>query len=101
MTTVGYGDLAPQSGLGRLLTTFMMLVGWGTLAVPTGIVTTEIALHHRSASGGLGGVLPGIGPAHRTCPSCGEPHHVESAQFCHKCGASMADMAGQETTISQ
>ena len=41
MTTVGYGDITPQTGLGRLIASLMMLIGWGTLAVPTGIVSAE------------------------------------------------------------
>ena len=42
MTTVGFGDLAPHTSLGRLISSMMMLLGWGTLAVPTGIVTSEL-----------------------------------------------------------
>src|SRR5204862_519148 len=42
MTTVGYGDITPKTGLGRFIASLMMLIGWGTLAVPTGIVTAEI-----------------------------------------------------------
>jgi len=42
MTTVGFGDIAPKTDLGRLLASVMMLIGWGTLAVPTGIVRAEI-----------------------------------------------------------
>ena len=42
MTTVGFGDITPKTDLGRLLASAMMLLGWGTLAVPTGIVTAEM-----------------------------------------------------------
>ncbi len=43
MTTVGFGDITPKTDLGRFITSIMMLMGWGTLAVPTGIVTAELA----------------------------------------------------------
>ena len=42
MTTVGYGDITPQTALGKGIASFMMLLGWGILAVPTGIVTAEM-----------------------------------------------------------
>ena len=41
MTTVGFGDITPQTDLGRMIASLMMLLGWGTLAVPTGIVSAE------------------------------------------------------------
>ena len=41
MTTVGFGDITPKTGLGRTIASLMMLIGWGTLAVPTGIVSAE------------------------------------------------------------
>lgn len=84
MTTVGYGDITPQSPLGRFVTAFMMLVGWGTLAVPTGIVTSEIALHHR-----VGGLFGGNEPTQdiaAACPQCGEKIHLAQAVYCHNCG---------------
>lgn len=43
MTTVGLGDITPKTDLGRLISSTMMLLGWGTLAVPTGTVTAEMA----------------------------------------------------------
>ena len=42
MTTVGFGDITPKTDLGRVISSLMMLVGWGTLAVPTGIVTSVL-----------------------------------------------------------
>ena len=85
MTTVGYGDISPQSPLGQFITSLMMLVGWGTLAVPTGIVTTEIALHHRAGRDAL--PIPGMDGDTRICSSCGEDAHSARAQYCHQCGA--------------
>jgi voltage-gated potassium channel len=78
MTTVGFGDITPKTDLGRLIASVMMLVGWGTLAVPTGIVSAEFTaqrLHRR--------------PEQRVCPSCRSEGHREDAKFCQDCGASL------------
>ena len=53
MTTVGYGDITPKTGLGRFIASVMMLIGWGTLAVPTGIVSAEFTALR------FGGAAPG------------------------------------------
>ena len=50
MTTVGFGDITPKTDTGRLIASLMMLLGWGTLAVPTGIVTSEMTAQRRTAS---------------------------------------------------
>lgn len=60
MTTVGFGDIVPHTAVGRLMANIMMLLGWGVLAVPTGIVTAEMTMHHQRR------VWP-----QRTCPNCG------------------------------
>lgn len=79
MTTVGFGDLAPHTGPGRLIASVMMLIGWGTLAVPTGIVTAEMALRrHRP-------MRPGRRSPPR-CEACGESVHLPAAAYCHRCG---------------
>lgn len=75
MTTVGFGDIAPQTGLGRAIASFMMLLGWGILAVPTGIVTAEMT-HRRF----------GERAVNRVCPGCGADDHAASALFCARCG---------------
>jgi voltage-gated potassium channel len=59
MTMVGYGDLTPQTDAGRLLSSVMMLLGWGILAVPTGIVTSEMTAQRFTRA------VPT-----RTCPAC-------------------------------
>jgi len=56
-----------------------MLLGWGILAVPTGIVTAEMTLRHRDAK---------TGPDRR-CPACGSGGHESSARFCKDCGAAL------------
>ncbi|NML14076.1 ion transporter [Azohydromonas caseinilytica] len=76
MTTVGFGDITPKTELGRFIASAMMLLGWGTLAVPTGIVSAEFtALRVRRE------------PTTRTCPACLSVGHEPSARFCRDCGA--------------
>lgn len=78
MTTVGFGDIAPKTDLGRLIASLMMLMGWGTLAVPTGIISAEFAVRRRTEW-----------DAERLCPSCGCAGHTVMAHFCQECGAPM------------
>jgi voltage-gated potassium channel len=80
MTTVGYGDITPQTGLGRFIASMMMLIGWGTLAVPTGIVSAEFTALR------FGG---GAAAGHRICSRCGAPGHSPVARFCQDCGAAL------------
>ena len=80
MTTVGFGDITPKTDLGRLLASLMMLLGWGTLAVPTGIVSAEFtAQRTRSA------------PTTRTCHGCLSEGHSPQARFCRDCGAPLPE----------
>ena len=60
MTTVGFGDITPHTGFGRFMASLMMLLGWGVLAVPTGIVTAEVTARH-----------PRWDAIPRVCPHCG------------------------------
>ncbi|MCA9564123.1 MAG: ion transporter, partial [Myxococcales bacterium] len=76
LTTVGYGDIAPQTVAGQSLASLVMLLGYGILAVPTGIVTAEIAEAKRNAP-----------VTTRACPSCSEQGHTYDARFCKHCGA--------------
>ena len=78
VTTVGFGDITPQTDLGRLISSFMMLLGWGTLAVPTGIVTAEMAAHRR---------LEWQQVTTRTCHECLTEGHTANADYCFHCGA--------------
>jgi voltage-gated potassium channel len=80
ITTVGYGDITPKTGLGRFIASLMMLIGWGTLAVPTGIVTAEFTALR------FGGVAPG---RDRVCSACGSGDHRPTARFCQDCGAAL------------
>ncbi|WP_087748090.1 MULTISPECIES: ion transporter [unclassified Acidovorax] len=78
MTTVGFGDITPKTDLGRFIASVMMLLGWGTLAVPTGIVTAEMTSQRLSAT---------PAPTTRTCHECLTEGHLPEALFCMHCGA--------------
>lgn len=75
MTTVGFGDITPKTDLGRLIASLMMLLGWGTLAVPTGIVTAEMTYARRATV------------TTRTCQECLTEGHMPDANYCRHCGA--------------
>jgi voltage-gated potassium channel len=87
ITTVGFGDITPKTDLGRLIASAMMLLGWGTLAVPTGIVTAEMTARRMGPT-----------PTTRTCQECLSEGHLPEAVFCQHCGARlpryMTDAAG-------
>ncbi len=76
MTTVGYGDITPQSDAGKAIASLMMLLGWGVLAVPTGIVTAEMTTQRLQRP-----------PTTRTCHRCLSEGHEADAKFCKDCGA--------------
>jgi voltage-gated potassium channel len=75
LTTVGYGDIAPQSVVGKLLASVVMILGYGIIAVPTGIVTVELAQAQRAPI------------STEACPQCGSGGHDSDAEFCKYCGA--------------
>ncbi|MGE0860108.1 MAG: ion transporter [Gammaproteobacteria bacterium] len=80
MTTVGFGDITPQTDLGRVIASLMMLVGWGTLAVPTGIVSAEFTARRL-----------GREPTTRTCHDCLSEGHLPSARYCRDCGSPLPE----------
>ena len=81
MTTVGFGDITPKTDFGRLIASLMMLLGWGTLAVPTGIVTAEMTYARKAPT------------TTRTCQECLTEGHMPDANFCRHCGARLPDYA--------
>ncbi|MFK3736720.1 ion transporter [Massilia sp. TN1-12] len=90
MTTVGYGDITPHTHLGKAIASFMMLLGWSILAVPTGIVTAEMTLRRGDRRHGpmRPPPLQPLSPP-RTCSACGSGGHEASAKFCKDCGAGL------------
>ena len=89
MTTVGFGDITPQTDLGRVVASVMMLLGWGTLAVPTGIVSAEFTAQRMLRV-----------PTTRTCHQCLSEGHMPGAKFCRDCGAPLPpyQTSGSNTT---
>jgi len=75
LTTVGYGDLAPATVIGRALAVVLMLTGYGIIAVPTGIVTAELT---RAIAQPI---------STQACPACGAGGHEADAVYCRRCGS--------------
>lgn len=78
LTTVGYGDIVPHTPLGRMLASVLMIMGYGIIAVPTGIVTMELQRASRI-------------PRAVTCPRCGLDGHDLGAHYCKECGMKLPD----------
>ncbi len=76
VTTVGFGDITPKTDFGRFVASLMMLMGWGTLAVPTGIVSAEFAARREFTRHEV-----------RICAACASREHGPEAKFCGDCGA--------------
>ncbi len=87
ITTVGYGDVAPVTPLGRITASAVMLLGYSIIAVPTGIVTAELGRSGGEPQGAAIALAP------RPCQACGEPQHLAGARFCHRCGAELGNQA--------
>jgi len=77
LTTVGYGDIAPQTNVGQALAAVVMIMGYAIIAVPTGIVTVELGYATREAR------------AQRVCNHCSAAGHDEDAKHCKNCGAAL------------
>ena len=84
---MGYGDISPITPLGQLLASFLMIMGYGIIAVPTGIVSAEYVksetyVHTNS----------------QVCRNCGTSKHRDDAKFCHKCGRTLFEEEVEEET---
>ncbi len=77
LTTVGYGDISPQTPMGQLFASIIMITGYGIIAVPTGIVTVELSKVSSAPPGKI------------VCDNCGAKNHPRGAIFCYNCGASL------------
>jgi voltage-gated potassium channel Kch len=75
LTTVGYGDIAPKTIGGQILSSLLMIMGYGLIAIPTGIVTAELT-----------GVERKTPVTTRTCSSCLTEGHRRNASYCRHCG---------------
>ena len=76
LTTVGYGDIAPITSLGQFIASMIMILGYGIIAIPTGIVTSEMTRNEKD-------LIPNNT---QNCTNCSEDYHQDNAKFCHKCG---------------
>jgi voltage-gated potassium channel len=81
ITTVGYGDIAPATVLGKILASIAMLTGYSIIAVPTGIISIEISK----------AVSSGKKPPDRNCSSCDHENHDSDAVYCKICGCKLKD----------
>ncbi len=77
LTTVGYGDISPQTILGQLLSSLIMIIGYGIIAVPTGIVTVELAQAFKRQI------------STQACPECSAEGHDKDAKYCKYCGSKL------------
>ncbi|ASK34324.1 ion transporter [Alcanivorax sp. N3-2A] len=77
VTTVGYGDISPQTPLGQVVASLAMITGYAIIAVPTGIITAEISAAHVARR------------YQRECPGCHRHDHDPDARFCKQCGSDL------------
>lgn len=78
LTTVGYGDIAPETVPGQILASAIMILGYAIIAVPTGIVTGELISETRHQEVDT-----------RACPACGKQGHEKNADYCKYCGSKL------------
>lgn len=76
LTTVGYGDIAPITPMGQFIAAIIMILGYGIIAIPTGIVSAEMSK--------MGNQDISINT--QSCPNCSSENHRDDAKFCRKCG---------------
>lgn len=79
VTTVGYGDVAPNTVLGQILASLLMITGYAIIAVPTGIITTEMGKVKETK----------VALNTQVCRNCNFHLHDDDAEYCKKCGASL------------
>jgi len=76
LTTVGYGDIAPHTSIGQFLASMVMILGYGIIAIPTGIISSEMTK----------GKARSVDMNTNSCPSCSADNHRDDARHCYKCG---------------
>ena len=79
ITTVGFGDITPQTALGQFLSAILMIVGYAVIAVPTGIISSEIVKQHGSSDD----------ITTECCPNCSLEGHDSDAEHCKFCGSAL------------
>jgi voltage-gated potassium channel len=89
MTTVGYGDIAPQTEVGQIVAAVAMIMGYSIIVVPTGVVVAEIVQ------------VAGPSLSTRACPECLSEGHAPKARFCRDCGAALSGAATADAESKQ
>jgi voltage-gated potassium channel len=85
LTTVGFGDIAPVTPLGQFIAAIIMIMGYGIIAVPTGIVSAEYASKKTTTLDDPEYIHVNT----QSCQNCNENNHQDNAEFCHKCGSTL------------
>jgi voltage-gated potassium channel len=88
---VGYGDIAPQTGWGKALASLAMVLGYGIIAVPTGIVTVGLTQAQAGQRQAESDRLSG-----RSCLRCGLGSHQADARYCRRCGEALPDVLASD-----
>jgi voltage-gated potassium channel len=83
LTTVGFGDIAPQTPLGQFIASLVMILGYGIIAVPTGIVSAEYTNQSKNKDHAK---KDDINLNTQSCPNCSAEKHKDNAEFCYNCG---------------
>ena len=83
LTTVGFGDIAPVTPIGQLIAAVIMILGYGIIAVPTGIVSAEYTSQNKPKNDIE---KPKVQLNSQSCSNCLSEKHQDDAEYCHKCG---------------
>ncbi|MCI2228040.1 ion transporter [Polaribacter sp. MSW13] len=79
MTTVGYGDISPHTPFGQFIASIIMILGYGIIAIPTGIVSSEMTKSNNTT----------VHTNTQACPNCAKENHKDDAEFCYNCGSKL------------
>ncbi|WP_346237539.1 ion transporter [Niabella insulamsoli] len=85
ITTVGYGDVAPTTALGKIIASFIMILGYAIIAVPTGIMSASLVRQYKDMEND-----------DRVCERCGNKDHAADAVYCKNCGSRLTKLKSQE-----
>uniref|UniRef100_UPI004048AD87 ion transporter n=1 Tax=Mariniflexile sp. TaxID=1979402 RepID=UPI004048AD87 len=83
LTTVGFGDIAPVTPIGQFIAAVIMILGYGIIAVPTGIVSAEYTAQNKPGTPAKKDI---VHLNTQSCPNCSASKHKDNAEFCYKCG---------------
>lgn len=81
VTTVGYGDITPHTGAGRMVASILILIGYSVIAIPTGIITAHMTNELQKQRNA------------RSCPRCHKGNHDSEARFCKSCGSALPKLS--------